>query len=143
MQTYRIGNYTVNHVMIIGRVAAEPKVRTLPSGAKIGVLRIATDHFYKKNGELQRVIDYHNVVTFSDQDVQRIQTLQTGDLVYISGRLRTRSWEDKQGQTRYSTEVVADRVHALATKAKQPPEKPEVTPSEVTPVAQDELDFIL
>jgi single-strand DNA-binding protein len=146
MQSYRIGNFSLNQVTLMGWVAAEPKVRDLPSGAKVATLRVATDRYYKKNGELQKATDFHNVVSFLEHDVERIRNLHPGDFVYVQGSLRTRTWQDAQGATRFAAEVVADKVRVLATKA-EPSGKaagaPEVAPEEVTPAEVNDLDFLL
>jgi single-strand DNA-binding protein len=149
MQNYRIGNSTLNLVVLIGRVVTEPKVRDLPSGAKVATLRVATDRYYEKNGELQRETDFHSVVSFLQHDIERIRNLHPGDHVNIIGSLRTRTWQDAQGATRSSTEVVARKVGVLLTKAepsgtaKAAAGVPEVTPEEVMPAEVNDLDFLL
>jgi len=146
MQGYRIGKFTLNQVTLIGWVAAEPKVRDLPSGAKVATLRVATDRYYKKNGELQKAADFHSVVSFLQHDIERIRNLHPGDFVYVLGSLRTRTWQDDRGATRFAAEVVADKVRVLGTKA-EPSGKaaatPEVAPEEVTPAEVNDLDFLL
>lgn len=101
----------LNKAMIIGNLTRDPEVRALPSGIKVCSLSIATNRVWKdKNGAKQEAADYHNVVVFGRQAETAAQYLRKGASVLVEGRIQTRSWDDKDGQKKYRTEIVADRV---------------------------------
>ncbi|MBK5966733.1 single-stranded DNA-binding protein [Thiocystis minor] len=100
----------VNKVILIGNLGADPEVRQLPSGDAVANVRLATSESWKdKNtGEKQERTEWHSVVFFGKL-AEIVQTyLHKGSKVYVEGKLRTRKWQDKEGQDRYSTEVVVD-----------------------------------
>lgn len=99
----------LNKVMLIGRLGRDPEVRYLPNGAAVANFSIATSEKYKDKvtGEAKENTEWHNVVVY-DRLAEIVQTyLKKGSLVYIEGKLKTRKYEDKQGITRYVTEVHA------------------------------------
>lgn len=101
----------LNKAMIIGNLTRDPEVRALPSGIKVCSLSVATNRTWKdKNGAKQEAADYHNVVVFGRQAETAAQYLRKGASVLVEGRIQTRSWDDKDGQKKYRTEIVADRV---------------------------------
>src|SRR5689334_10653218 len=100
---------SVNKVILVGNLGAEPEVRTLPSGNKVVNLSVATSENWrdKNTGERKEKTEWHRVVIFSE-GLARVaeQYLHKGSKVYLEGALQTRKWQDKDGQDRYSTEVV-------------------------------------
>ena len=100
---------SVNKVILIGNLGADPEVRSLPSGGKVVNLRVATTDTWrdKNTGERKEKTEWHRVVIFSE-GLCRVaeQYLKKGAKVYLEGALQTRKWQDKDGQDRYSTEVV-------------------------------------
>ena len=100
---------SVNKVILVGNLGAEPEVRTLPSGNKVVNLSVATsDNWRDKNtGERKEKTEWHRVVIFSE-GLARVaeQYLHKGSKVYLEGQLQTRKWQDQSGQDKYSTEVV-------------------------------------
>lgn len=101
----------LNKAMIIGNLTRDPEVRALPSGIKVCSLSVATNRVWKdKNGARQESTDYHNIVVFGRQAETAAQYLKKGASVLVEGRIQTRSWDDKDGQKKYRTEIVADRV---------------------------------
>lgn len=100
---------SVNKVILVGNLGADPEVRNLPSGGKVVNLRVATSESWrdKNTGERQERTEWHRVVIFSE-GLTRIaeQYLRKGSKVYIEGQLQTRKWQDQSGQDRYSTEIV-------------------------------------
>lgn len=101
----------LNKAMIIGNLTRDPEVRALPSGIKVCSLSIATNRVWKdKNGAKQESTDYHNVVVFGRQAETAAQYLRKGASAMVEGRIQTRSWDDKDGQKKYRTEIVADRI---------------------------------
>ena len=100
---------SVNKVIIIGNLGADPEVRTFQNGGKVANLRIATSETWKdKNtGERREKTEWHTVAIFQEGLVRIAeQYLKKGSKVYIEGKLQTRKWQDQSGQDRYSTEVV-------------------------------------
>ena len=100
---------SVNKVIIIGNLGADPEVRTFQNGGKVANLRIATSENWKdKNtGERREKTEWHTVAIFQEGLVRVAeQYLKKGSKVYIEGKLQTRKWQDQSGQDRYSTEVV-------------------------------------
>lgn len=100
---------SLNKVMLIGNLGADPEIRRLPSGGSVANMRIATSETWrdKNSGERREKTEWHNVVVFNDNLVRVIeQYVKKGSKLYIEGQLQTRKYQDKSGQDRYSTEVV-------------------------------------
>ncbi len=107
----------VNKVILIGRLGADPEVRYTQDGTMVTTLRIATDESWKdKSGEKVQKTEWHRVVTFRKLAEICGSYLSKGRLVFIEGKLQTRSWEDKEGQKRYMTEIVASNMQMLESK---------------------------
>jgi single-strand DNA-binding protein len=107
----------VNKVILVGRLGKDPEVRNLENGAAVANFTLATSESYKDKttGEKKEITEWHNVVLWRGLAEISQRYLHKGDMVYIEGKLRTRSWE-KEGVTRYTTEVVADNMTMLSTK---------------------------
>jgi len=100
---------SVNRVILIGNVGADPEIRRTQSGTPIANLRIATSESWrdKNSGERKEKTDWHTVVVFSEGLVKIIeQYVKKGSKLYVEGALQTRKWQDQSGNDRYSTEVV-------------------------------------
>jgi len=107
----------VNKVILIGRLGADPEVRFTQDGTMVANLRLATNEYRKdKNGERVERTEWHRVVTFGRLAEVCQSYLAKGKLVYIEGRLQTRSWEDKEGNKRSTTEIVAATLQMLDGK---------------------------
>jgi single-strand DNA-binding protein len=106
----------VNKVILVGRLGKDPEVRNLDNGAAVANFTIATSESYKDKttGEKKEITEWHNVVLWRGLAEISQKYLHKGDMVYIEGKLRTRSWE-KEGVTRYTTEIVADNMTMLST----------------------------
>lgn len=101
----------LNKALIIGNLTRDPELKSLPSGAAVCTLGVATNRVWKdKDGAKQESTEYHNVVVFGRQAETSAQYLKKGQSVLVEGRIQTRSWEGQDGQKRYRTEIVADRV---------------------------------
>lgn len=101
----------LNKAILAGNLTRDPEIRSLPSGAKVCNFSIATNRVWKdKDGVQQKSADFHNIVVFGRQAETSAQYLKKGQQVLIEGRIQTRSWEDQNGDKKYRTEVVADRV---------------------------------
>ncbi len=100
----------INKAFLFGNLTRDPELRALPSGMNVVNFSIATNRTYKdRDGKKQEQTDFHNVVVFGRQADTVNQYLKKGSSVFVEGRMQTRSWE-KDGEKKYRTEVVADRV---------------------------------
>lgn len=97
--------------MLFGRLGQDPELRALPSGTQVASFSIATNRYYTdKDGQKKEQTDWHNIVLFGKQADLAKQYLKKGDSVFIEGRIQTRSWDGPDGQKRYRTEIVAERM---------------------------------
>lgn len=121
----------LNKVFILGRLVDDPQLRTTPSGHQVATFSIATNRIWNRKNDGQRQVDvqYHNVVVWNRQAEIASQFLTKGSLVLIEGRLQTRSWQDRQGQNRRTTEIVCERMQL----GPRPGGKEEKTVEEKTP----------
>ncbi len=109
---------SVNKVILVGNLGADPEVKSFQNGGRVANLRIATSESWKdrNTGERQERTEWHNVAIFSEGLVGVVERfLRKGSKVYIEGQLRTRKWQDQQGQDRYTTEVVLQGPGAVLT----------------------------
>ena len=113
---------TVNKVIILGRLGADPEVRYMPNGTAIANLRLATNDGYKdkQTGQFVESTEWHKVVLFGRLGEIAGEYLRKGGMVYIEGRLRTNKWQDQNGQDRYTTEIVASEMQLLGGRAGEP-----------------------
>lgn len=111
----------INKVILIGRLGADPEVKTITSGNTVTRLSLATsENWVDKEGQKQERTEWHRVVVWGKLAELCGKYLSKGRQAYVEGRLQTRSWEDQQGQKKYTTEVVASTVQFLgATGASQ------------------------
>ena len=105
----------INKVIIVGNVGGDPETRYMPSGSAVTNLTIATNESWKdkKTGEQQERTEWHRVVMFNRLGEIAAEYLRKGSQVYIEGKLRTNKWQDKSGNDRYTTEIVADEMQML------------------------------
>lgn len=108
----------VNKVILVGRLGKDPEVRNLENGAVVANFSMATSESYrdKTTGEKKEITEWHNIVLWRGLAEIAQKYLRKGDMVYIEGKLRTRSWE-KEGVTRYTTEVVGDNMTMLSSRS--------------------------
>ena len=109
---------SVNKVILIGNLGAEPEIRTLNSGDRVANLRIATSETWRDrgSGERKERTEWHRVVIFNDNLVKVAENyLRKGSKVYVEGSLQTRKWTDQSGQERFSTEVVLQKFRGELT----------------------------
>lgn len=106
---------SVNKVILVGNLGADPEVRYLPSGDAVANIRLATTDRYKDkaSGEFKEMTEWHRVAFFGRLAEIVNEYLKKGSSVYIEGRIRTRKWQGQDGQDRYSTEIVADQMQML------------------------------
>lgn len=107
----------VNKVILVGHLGKDPEVRYLEGGTAVANFTLATSESYKdKNGNKVDQTEWHNVVVWRGLAQVAEKYLKKGQLVYVEGKLRTRSWDDKEGNKRYTTEIVADNMTMLGGK---------------------------
>lgn len=109
---------SVNKVIIIGNLGRDPEIRYMPNGDAAANMNVATtDKWKNKQGEPQERTEWHRVTMFGKVAEVCGEYLKKGSPVYFEGRLQTRKWQDKDGQDRYTTEIVADRMQMLGSKS--------------------------
>ena len=115
---------SLNKVMLIGNIGRDPEVKTLDGSngsQKVATFTLATGEKYKdRNGELRENTEWHNIVAWRNLADICEKYIRKGMQVYIEGRIRTRSWQDKDGDTRYTTEIMADNLQMLGKKEEKP-----------------------
>ena len=150
---------TVNKVIILGRLGADPEVRYTPGGSAVANLRIATNSGYKdkQTGQFVESTEWHRVVVFGRTAEIAGQYLAKGRMAYVEGRLRTNKWQDQSGNDRYTTEIVANELQlvggrgddmgspnemsAPASEAKKPEPAMATTAPEFEKFDDDDLPF--
>lgn len=101
----------LNKVFLIGNLTQDPQLKALPSGTKVATFGLATNRVYKdKDGNRQTSTEFHNIVVFARMAETVSQYMKKGSQVYVEGRIQTRSWDSKEGEKKYRTEIVAESV---------------------------------
>jgi len=107
----------INKVILVGNLGKDPEIRTLESGIKVVQFSMATTESYKDNsGNWQDKTEWHNIVAWRYLAEKAENQLHKGTQVYIEGKITTRQWTDKDNNTRYTTEIVADKLMALGKR---------------------------
>jgi single-strand DNA-binding protein len=108
----------INKVILIGNLGADPETRAMPSGMTVANLRLATSEGWKdkQSGEQKERTEWHNVAMFGRLGEIAGEYLKKGSKVYIEGSLRTRKWQDKSGNDRYTTEIIANEMQMLDSR---------------------------
>jgi single-strand DNA-binding protein len=109
----------VNKVILVGNLGKDPETRYMPSGSAVTNLTLATSESWKdkQTGDQQERTEWHKIAMFGRLAEIAAEYLRKGSQVYIEGKLRTRKWQDKEGKDRYTTEIVADEMQMLGSKA--------------------------
>jgi single-strand DNA-binding protein len=109
----------INKVILIGNLGADPETRAMPSGMTVANIRVATSESWKdkQSGESKERTEWHNVAMFGRLGEIAGEYLKKGSKVYIEGALRTRKWQDKQGNDRYTTEIIANEMQMLDSRS--------------------------
>lgn len=115
---------SVNKVILVGRLGADPEIRYTLEGKPVAVFRIATNEVFVKNGEKETITEWHRLVAFGRLAEICGEYLTKGTRVYVEGKLRTRKFEDKQGQTRFVTEIWVQKLQILDRKGEAPQREP-------------------
>ena len=129
---------SVNKVILMGNLGRDPEVRFMPNGDAVCNFSIATTDSWKdKAGERQEKTEWHNIVMYRRLAEIAGEYLKKGRPVYLEGRLQTRKWQTKEGQDRYTTEVIADSMQMLGGRDGAPAHESQPTSQ---PEARDEFD---
>ena len=108
----------INKVILVGNLGQDPDTKAMPSGMTVCNIRLATSESWKdkQSGEMKEQTEWHSVAMFGRLAEIAGEDLRKGSQVYIEGRLRTRKWQDKQGNDRYTTEIIADEMQMLGAR---------------------------
>jgi len=147
----------VNRVTLVGHLGNDPEARYMPNGNAVVTLSLATSESWKnKQGVLQERTEWHRISVFNKLAEICAEYLKKGSLIYLEGKLRTRKWQDQQGNDRYSTEIIMQELQMLGGKPKQNGEPPAsgynnpdgspMTPEQVKnagkpPISEPDFDF--
>ena len=109
----------VNKVILVGNLGADPETRSMPSGMTVTNIRIATSESWKDkaSGAQQERTEWHSIALFGRLGEIAAEYLRKGSQVFVEGKLRTRKWQDKQGNDRFTTEIIADNMQMLGGRA--------------------------
>ncbi len=132
----------VNKVILVGNLGKDPEVRYLDNGVAVANFSLATTENYKnKAGERVSQTEWHNIVLWRGLAEVAEKYLKKGASVYIEGKIKTRKWEDKEGNTRYNTEILADNMTMLGGKPSQENNAPYPPAADTTADKADDLPF--
>lgn len=135
----------VNKVILVGNLGKDPEVRSIESGAKVASFSLATSETYKtKDGQKVEQTEWHNIVVWRGLADVAEKYLKKGSQIYLEGKIRTRSWDDKEGKKKYITEIIGDTFTMLGGKRDDAPRIQSDSTDSVTPVApvqEDDLPF--
>jgi single-strand DNA-binding protein len=129
---------SVNKVILVGNLGADPETRYQPSGEAITNIRVATTDKWKDkaSGEMKEATEWHRIAFFGRLAEIAGEYLKKGSQVYVEGRIRTRKYQDKDGNERYSTEIIGDRMQMLGSRAGAgEPREPAAQKGEAKPAA--------
>jgi len=136
---------SVNRVILVGHVGADPVIRYMPDGTPTATLSLATNEFWKdkSSGEKKERTEWHNLVAFRALADKVIQPyVKKGQEIYIEGRLRTRKWQDKNaGVDRYTTEVIIDELQMLGRKKQADELPPAPAGGDAAPIEDSDVPF--
>ncbi len=139
----------VNKVILVGNLGKDPEIRSLESGVKVASFPIATSEVYKnKEGVKNEITEWHNIVLWRGLAELAEKYLSKGNQIYLEGRIRTRQWDDKDGNKRYTTEIIGDNLTFLGggkgskENQQESASKGESNQNEeIVPEADDDLPF--
>ena len=124
----------INKVILVGNTGKEPELKTLADGTPVAKITLATTESYRlKDGSIQNKTEWHPIIAWRGLATLASQFVHKGSLLYVEGRLRHRKYEDKEGQKKYVTEVVADQIIMMNKRAKIQPEETEIDNDEPLP----------
>jgi single-strand DNA-binding protein len=135
----------MNKVILVGRLGQDPEVRYTENGTAVANLSLATTQTWKsKSGEKKEKTEWHRIVVFGNTAEFAKEYLRKGTMLAVDGQLRTRKWEDRDGTTKYTTEVLARQLTPLSsrqTESKPKPEEPDVPFDEKKEEDEEDIPF--
>jgi single-strand DNA-binding protein len=137
----------INKVILVGNLGKDPEVRTLENGTKVANFTLATSETYKnRDGQKVTTTEWHNIVLWRGLAEISERFLKKGNQVYIEGKIKTRTWDDKDGNKRYTTEILGDNLTMLGGKRDAEQETPSMPTQEAAPETnvseeKDDLPF--
>ena len=125
----------INKVIIVGNLGNDPEIRTMPNGEMIANISVATSESWtdKNSGEKKTQTEWHRIVLYRRLAEIAGQYLKTGSQVYIEGRLKTRKWQDNNGQDRYTTEIQGDNLQMLGGRQDEPKQQAKTSKAKPEP----------
>jgi single-strand DNA-binding protein len=133
---------SINKVILVGNVGRDPEIRHLDSGVAVATFTLATSETYMaKNGDRVTSTEWHNIVLWRGLAEVAEKYVKKGKQLYIEGRIRTRSYEDKEGQKKYVTEIYGDVMKMLGNRDQQSSHTEPVSKPEFKPPVAEEPDF--
>ncbi len=128
----------VNRVILIGNLGKDPEFKMLDNGSALARISIATNESYKdKSGEWQDLTEWHDIVTWRNLAERAQATLKKGMTIYLEGKLSTRSWQDQDGNTRRTTEVVANYFRVIDRKPAAENTQPPIQKTNTSNIPED------
>jgi single-strand DNA-binding protein len=119
----------LNKVLLIGNVGKDPEIRHLQGGAAVATIALATSERYKdRNGETREITEWHTVIAWRQLADLAENYIRKGSQIYVEGRIRSRSWDDQNGQKRYVTEIQADAIQLLGRRGDNAGAAPQQNP---------------
>jgi single-strand DNA-binding protein len=137
---------SVNKVILVGNLGKDAELRYTPGGTAVATLRLATtDRFKDKDGQWKEQTEWHTVVIWDKTAESLAEYLRKGKQIYVEGRLQTRSWDDREGKKRYSTEIRGDRIVLLGGRGPQADREEPASSAEpareATEITDDDIPF--
>jgi single-strand DNA-binding protein len=137
---------SVNKVILVGNLGKDAELRYTPGGTAVATLRLATtDRFKDKDGQWKEQTEWHTVVIWDKTAESLAEYLRKGKQIYVEGRLQTRSWDDREGKKRYSTEIRGDRLVLLGGRGPQAEREEPASPAEpareTAEITDDDIPF--
>ena len=133
----------LNKVFLVGRLTRDPESKSLPSGQQVVNFGMATNRYFNdKNGQRQEQVEFHNIVFFGRVAEVASQYLRKGSLTLIEGRLQTRSWQDPDGNKKYRTEIIGEKLQLepKSSSVQGPSQESSDYDKEEIPVIQEDKD---
>ncbi|MDU2224569.1 MAG: single-stranded DNA-binding protein [Haemophilus parainfluenzae] len=127
----------VNKVIIVGHLGNDPEIRTMPNGEAVANISVATSESWtdKNTGERREVTEWHRIVLYRRLAEIAGQYLRKGSQVYVEGRLKTRKWQDNNGQDRYTTEIQGDNLQMLGGRQDEPKQQAKTSKAKPDPLS--------
>ena len=131
----------INKVILIGHLGKDPEMRYLEGGVSVTSFPLATSESFNKDGQKVEQTEWHNIVMWRGLADVAAKFLKKGKLVYVEGKLRTRSFEDKEGNKKYTTEIVAENFTLLGRKTDFEGDNTPKQPAKAESATDDELSY--